>query len=74
MAIINLTWDAPSTANGGGEADTYTVYRDGVVINTASSTGSTDDVPDGTYIYTVTATNAAGEGPHSNSSSVTVPA
>jgi hypothetical protein len=74
MAIINLTWDAPSTDNGGGEADTYTVYRDGVVIKTASSTGSTDDVAEGVYIYTVTATNAAGEGPHSNSSSVTVPA
>ena len=75
MAIIQLLWDAPSTENGGGEAESYIVYRNSVeLMSSVVSTSASDEVSDGTYIYTVSAVNAAGEGPSSNGASVTVPA
>ena len=75
MATIQLLWDAPSTAGGGGAADSYIVYRDGLEIQSSVvSTSASDVVTEGTYVYTVAGVNAAGTGPSSNSASVTVPA
>lgn len=66
-ASDNLTW------TGGTNVATYRVYRDGVLIASPNTPNFTDtDVVSGqTYAYQVSAVNAAGEGPKSNTVSVT---
>ncbi len=62
-ASVHLTWAAPTT---GDPATGYRVYRDGSPVATLGNVLSFDDsgLTNGTtYSYTVSAANAAGEGP-----------
>ena len=66
---INLTWDASSN-NNGRAINNYTIYRDGVAINTTSDNSilsylDLDTITGTIYNYSVTASNGA-ESSHSN--------
>jgi titin len=66
VRAIHLSW-SPPISDGGTPVTGYTVYRDGTVVATlaASTTSYTDSgLANGTsYSYSVSATNAVGEGP-----------
>jgi hypothetical protein len=68
LGEATLAWNAPGR-DGGLALTTYTVYRDGVAVATldAATTTWTDTglTPLHAYSYSVSATNAAGEGPRS---------
>ena len=64
---INLTWSAPS--NGGSNIIDYSVYRDGVSIDTVTTPGYSDTglTQQTSYTYTVYARNNVGTSLISNS-------
>ena len=64
---INLTWSAPS--NGGSNIIDYSVYRDGVSIDTVTTPGYSDTglTQQTSYTYTVYARNNVGNSLVSNS-------
>ena len=64
---INLTWSAPS--NGGSNIIDYSVYRDGVSIDTVTTPGYSDTglTQQTSYTYTVYARNNVGTSLVSNS-------
>ncbi len=64
---INLTWSAPS--NGGSNIVDYTIYRDGVSIDTVTTPGYSDTglTQQTSYTYTVYARNNVGTSLISNS-------
>lgn len=69
LGEVTLSWIAPER-DGGLPVTGYTVYRDGaaVAVLDAATTTWTDSglTPLHAYAYTVTATNGAGEGAHSD--------
>jgi hypothetical protein len=69
---VQLSWSAPSS-DGGAPVTSYTVYRStgggaeqAVATVSAASYKDTATTKGATYTYTVTATNSAGESPHSS--------
>jgi hypothetical protein len=64
---VNLNWSAASGATS------YNIYRNGAKVGTSSGTSYSDSglAATTTYSYQVSGSNAAGEGPKSNTASVT---
>jgi hypothetical protein len=68
---VRLNWSAP-TSNGGSPLTAYRIYRSSVLRATVSASTTTykdtSTTRGTTYCYFVTAMNAVGESPHSNTS------
>lgn len=56
---VTLGWADATGATG------YRVYRDGALVDSPTGSSATDAPAPGTYVYSVAATNAAGQGPAS---------
>lgn len=62
VSAVNLSWVAPSSESSIIE---YRIYRDGILFGSTSITNFTDTRPTKGAAYSVSAINAAGEGPQS---------
>jgi hypothetical protein len=75
---VVVHWETPAS-DGGGDITSYRIHRVGPSNQTEdfNISGDTKNItdsglPDGTYVYTATARNAAGEGPGSQNATVKV--
>lgn len=81
---VNLTWTAPITTASAGAPTSYTIYRDTVNVGSVDHSDTVDPsyndvgLPDPvsgspvTYEYSVSASNAAGEGSQSTVASISI--